>query len=99
MRMMLRAVMDTSKANEATDAGKVQQLWGRILERLQPEAAYFSPHDGCRACVIVFDMQDSAQMPVILEPLFHELGAHVELQPCMNKEDLMKGLAEAANAR
>ncbi|UYQ66584.1 hypothetical protein OGH68_19030 [Streptomyces peucetius] len=97
--MMLRAVMDTNKANQVTDTGKAQQLWGRILERLQPEAVYFSPHAGGRACVIVFDMQDSAQLPVILEPFFNELGAHVELQPCMTKEDLMKGLTEAAGAR
>ncbi|MGX1504893.1 UNVERIFIED_CONTAM: hypothetical protein RKD43_003518 [Streptomyces graminofaciens] len=96
MRMMLRAVMDTKQTNEVTDMAQVQEIWGRILGRLEPEAAYFSPHQGCRSCVIVFDMQDSAQLPVFLEPLFHQLGAQVEIQPCMNKDDLMRGLQEAA---
>lgn len=99
MRMMLRAVMDTEKTNKLTDPEKVVQLWDRILGQLNPEAAYFSPHHGCRSCVIVFDLQESSRLPSLLEPLFHEFGAHIEIQPCLNKEDLMKGLAEAAASR
>ncbi|TXS57783.1 hypothetical protein EAO77_07900 [Streptomyces sp. t39] len=94
--MMLRAVMDTAKTNETIRTGRAQELWASILGHLKPEAAYFSPHDGCRACVIVFDMQDSTTLPVLVEPFFQEFGARVEIAPCMDRDDLMKGLAQVA---
>jgi hypothetical protein len=66
------------------------------VERLAPEAAYFLPsEDGHRSCVIVFDMSDPAQVPVIVEPLFLALRARVTLDPCMTLQDVQEGLAEA----
>lgn len=93
MRMMLRAVMDTEKANEARSSGKLPRVMEETLKRLQPEAAYFGSFQGRRACYIVFDMQDSSQLPSIAEPFFQEFGAEVEVHPVMTAEDLTKGLA------
>jgi hypothetical protein len=41
--------------------------------------------------MIVFDMQESAQMPPLLEPLF-QAGCKVAVQPVMNLADLRTGL-------
>jgi hypothetical protein len=90
---MLRAVMDTEKANKSRSSGKLAKVVEETLQRMKPEAAYFGPHEGRRACYIVFDMQDSSQLPSIAEPFFQEFGAEVEVQPVMTPEDLRKGLS------
>ncbi|MEU9137050.1 hypothetical protein AB0D33_13970 [Streptomyces sp. NPDC048404] len=94
MRVMLRATMDTEKANELIRSGKLPQLMRETMERLKPEATYFTTHEGSRACYMVFDLQDSSRIPVIAEPFFMELGARIDLSPVMNAEDLHKGLSE-----
>ncbi|QKG25817.1 DUF3303 family protein [Actinomadura verrucosospora] len=93
MRVMLQARMDTRMGNEALKNGTLQQTMQALVEKLKPEAAYFSPSDGKRSCTIVFDMQDSSQIPTIVEPLFTALGAEIEIVPVMNLDDLRKGLA------
>ncbi|WP_228974283.1 DUF3303 family protein [Streptomyces sp. DH12] len=94
MRMLLHATMDTSMGNEAVREGRVGDVVRRMTDRLRPEAVYFTSHAGRRSCYMVFDMQDSAQLPVISEPLFQELGAEIEIRPCMNIEDLQRGLGD-----
>ncbi|MEY2243096.1 DUF3303 family protein [Streptomyces sp. BF23-18] len=94
MRVMLRATMDTEKANELIRSGKLPELMRETMERLKPEATYFTTHEGSRACYMVFDLQDSSRIPAIAEPFFMELGARIDLSPVMNAEDLHKGLSE-----
>ncbi|MEW2127960.1 DUF3303 family protein [Streptomyces sp. NPDC007259] len=93
MRVMLRAQLDTQLANEAVKNGSLPKIMQSLMERLKPEAAYFGPSEGKRACTFVFDMQDSSLLPSIAEPLFEGLGAEIEIQPVMNTEDMQKGLA------
>ena len=94
MRMLLKAVMDTEAANEASRAGQLGEITNALVENLKAEAAYFVADDGQRSCLIVFDMEDSSQIPVICEPLFLGAKAKITLQPCMNLEDLQKGLSQ-----
>jgi hypothetical protein len=96
MRMMLKAVMDTEAANEVARKGELQLVTQQLVEQLHAEAAYFVSDGGRRSCLIVFDMTDSAQIPVIAEPLFQGAGAEITFSPCMNLDDLNRGLAEAA---
>lgn len=93
MRVMLRANLDTQISNEALKNGTLPKVVQSVMERLKPEAAYFGPSEGGRSCTLVFDMQDSSQLPSIAEPFFEEFGAKVEIQPVMNVEDMQKGLA------
>ncbi|MFI7016815.1 DUF3303 family protein [Streptomyces sp. NPDC050164] len=94
MRVMLKATLDTDKGNEAIRGGKMPQLMQEAMEKLRPEAAYFGPEGGRRTCFMVFDMQDSSQMPPALEPFFTGLNAEVEVFPVMNSDDLQKGLSQ-----
>jgi ABC-type thiamin/hydroxymethylpyrimidine transport system permease subunit len=48
---------------------------------------------GKRTSLIVFDLADPSQIPVIAEPLFQGLDAEIEFAPVMNQEDLMNGLS------
>ncbi|NKZ02506.1 hypothetical protein [Actinomadura latina] len=93
MRVMLTAVMDTQVSNEAVKSGRLPDIVRSLIDRLDPEAAYFGPGQGGRSCVMVFDMQDVSTIPSIAEPLFQELGAKIDVHPVMNREDLEKGLA------
>ncbi|MEX2982394.1 hypothetical protein [Streptomyces sp. C36] len=93
MRTLLRARMDTRAGNEALRNGTMSQVVEELIERLHPEAAYFTALDGGRTCLLVFDMEDSSQMPAVCEKLFTEMEAEVELHPVMNADDLKKGLA------
>ncbi|QPP08098.1 hypothetical protein G4Z16_18715 [Streptomyces bathyalis] len=96
MRMMLRALMDTEKSNKAIENGQMQKMMDALTDQLKPEAAYYSPHAGKRSCIMIFDMKESSQLPPIVEMLFQTMGAEVEIQPVMNREELHKGLAAIA---
>ena len=94
MRVLLKVSMNTEKANEAIGNGTLPKLIEATLEQIRPEAAYFTAEDGERTAYLVFDMQDSSQMPVISEPFFMNLGAKVSYTPVMNYEDVQKGLSQ-----
>lgn len=93
MRVMLRAHLDTPATNEGIKTGALPQAIKSLMDKVKPEAAYFGLHEGVRSCWIVFDLQDSAQMPPLMEDLFLQFNAELEVGPVMNAEDLAKGLA------
>jgi len=94
MRVLLKASMDTEKANEAISNGTLPKLIEASLEQIKPEAAYFTSENGQRTAFLFFDMQDSSQMPVISEPFFMHLGAKITYTPVMNYDDVQKGLSQ-----
>jgi hypothetical protein len=93
MRMMLKAQMDTAVASKAIQEGRMPTVMQSMMEKLQPEAAYFGPDDGKRTAFIIFQMDDPSQLPAISEPLFSEFNARVEIFPVMDRDDLVKGLS------
>jgi hypothetical protein len=99
MRTMMRITMAVEAGNRAFADGSLQRTIQGLMERLKPESAYFFPDEGKRSAQFVFDLQDTAQIPALVEPLFSGLNAEVRLTPVMNAEDLRKGLGEAAKAR
>ena len=96
MRMMMKVQMDTEAGSRAIADGSMPQTLQSMMERLQPEAAYFGPEDGVRTAFIVFDLQDPSQLPALTEPFFSMAKANIRMFPVMNREDLQKGLQEIA---
>lgn len=94
MRVLLKATMDTEKANEAIRSGKMPELMKEALDHLHPEAAYFGPLNGHRTALLVIDMKDSAELPAMGEPFFSQFNAQIEVTPVMSAEDLQRGLAQ-----
>ncbi|MGI5456580.1 hypothetical protein ACQEWB_26130 [Streptomyces sp. CA-249302] len=94
MRVLLKASLNTEKANEVIRSGKMPQLMQEAMENIKPEAAYFTLDHGVRTCYLVFDLKDSSQMPPIGEPFFMDLDAEIDMTPVMNPEDLQKGLSQ-----
>lgn len=93
MRVMLRAHFDTAATNEGIKTGSLPQAVKKLMDKVKPEAAYFGLHEGVRSCWIVFDLQDSSQMPALMEDLHLQFNAELEVGPVMNAEDLARGLA------
>lgn len=92
MRTLLRVFIDAQAGNKAIANGKLPEVIKKTMQTLQPEAAYFLPSNGERSCLMVFDLKDPSQIPVISEPFFSQLNARVEFVPVMNAEELQKGL-------
>ncbi|UGY91767.1 hypothetical protein [Streptomyces gobiensis] len=99
MRTLLTARLDTQASNAALKDGRMPTLIEGIMGELKPEAAYFTPLDGRRAFMMIFDLKESAQLPGVTDPLWRELGAEITVQPVMNAEDLKKGLAAVTQGR
>ncbi len=98
MRMMLKVSMPTDASNAAFKDESLGKILMGAMERLKPEAAYFFPENGRRTALYFFDLQDEAQIPVVVEPFFHGVNADITLIPVMNADDVGKGIAEAAKS-
>lgn len=94
MRMLLKARIPTPVGNEMIKSGAMSKIMESAIAALKPEAAYFTLDDGDRTCFYYFDMQQSSQIPPLIESFFMDLNAKVTLQPVMNADDLRIGLSE-----
>lgn len=98
MRFLLKAIMDTEKANTAAKAGTLGKTVQDIVDELKPEAAYFTDDHGKRTAYIIFDMRDASQIPAVAEPWFLAFNAHIEFHAVMLPEDLGKAGPSIAQA-
>jgi hypothetical protein len=98
MRTLLKVQMDVEAANRAIKDGSWARTMERVMQELQPEAAYFTALDGKRTGLIVFDLKEPSQIPSIAEPFFMAVNASIELAPVMTLEDVQSGLERAAEA-
>ncbi len=95
MRMMLKAVVGTEAGNETIRNGTIAKLVEQTMQELRPEAAYFlASEDGHRSCVLVFDLDDPSRIPAVSEPFFQSGVDRLTLQPCMNFDELQRGLGQ-----
>ncbi|SVE55237.1 uncharacterized protein METZ01_LOCUS508091 [marine metagenome] len=90
MRMLLKASIPVEAGNATIKSGTLGNNIESILAEQKPEAAYFTLDNGLRTAFIFLDIQDSSQLPAILEPWFLAFNASIELTPVMNGEDLGK---------
>jgi len=99
MRFLLKAVLDTERANHLARTGQLGSVIKQIVDEQKPEAAYFTDDHGKRTGLLVLDMKDVSQIPALAEPWFLALNAHIEFHPVMTPADLEKagpGIERAA---
>ena len=99
MRVLLRWETGLEATNEALRTGKMAEINQALSASTQPEAQYFSTENGKRTGYVFFDLSDTAQIPVIAEPLFQQVNATVEFIPVMNVDDLQRGLTTLGETR
>ncbi|MGB8651742.1 MAG: hypothetical protein WCD35_13900, partial [Mycobacteriales bacterium] len=83
MRTLMKISIPVQRGNEAMRSGALPKTMQYVIDRIHPETAFFTLEDGRRTGYMVFDMTESHDMPPIIEPLFLDLDADVELTPCM----------------
>jgi len=92
---MIRVTTPVEAGNKAFRDGTMQKTIMGMLEHLKPEAAYFFPDRGVRTAIMIVDLKEPSDIPVIAEPLFENLNAAVEFLTVMNVDDLKKGFEKA----
>ncbi len=97
MRLMQKFTIPVERGNEAAEDGTLGVAIDALIERTNPEAAYFTLEGGERAGLIFFEADDQARLPELNEPLFAALDAAIEIVPVLNQDDLRRGLAKAAS--
>ena len=97
MRMMLTASIPHEPCNSLIRENKLGPILKRILEELNPEAAYFTEQDGNRGAVLILDVSDPSRIPALAEPFFLSFKADCRFRICMTPDDLSKaGLEDIA---
>jgi hypothetical protein len=71
---MAKVTIPSEKWEEAHRSGTLQSTIDSALQRLRPEASYFSDVEGARECILVFNLD----VPAMLKPLFPNLDASFE---------------------
>jgi hypothetical protein len=82
MMMSIASVvgLQISSSNVNHDPNFLRKL-EEYINKVKAEAAYFFEADGNRVASFIVDIQSADQIPVIAEPLFSGMDAHVELHP------------------
>lgn len=95
MKMLMRVELPAGPFNVAVREGTVGKTLNRILQETRPESAYFTEWSGKRGGILVFNVEDSSQIPSLAEPWFLDFDASVEFHVAMSPEDLgQAGLEE-----
>jgi hypothetical protein len=88
MRMIMYVSFPVEMFNAAVRDGSAGAKMTRILDQVNPEAAYFTDRHGLRSAVVIVDLEDASQIPAIAEPWFLLFNAAVEIHPVMGPQDL-----------
>jgi hypothetical protein len=92
MRCIVQVELPIEAGNSGITSGKLPEAIGAAVEKWKPEASYFFPSNGKRSMLMVVNLNDASQIPALVEPFFLALNAQVTVTPCMNLDDLKKGL-------
>lgn len=99
MRTMLTVSIPVEAGNKAIKDGSLPKAMSDFVDRMKPEASYFTAVDGRRTAYFVFDMTDSSMIPSIAEPFFINLEASITLRPVMNLAEMKQGVEKAMKHR
>ena len=70
IRTLLRVKADVEASNRSVADGTLPQVINSTIEKPQAEATYLLTSEGCRSCLIVFDLKDPSDFPAIAESFF-----------------------------
>jgi hypothetical protein len=95
MRFLIHARIPTEDGNKMIQDPNFLRKIESYINKVKAEATYFFEANGNRVAAFIVDIQSADQIPVLAEPLFSGMGAHVEFHPVMSLDDLKKGIPQA----
>jgi hypothetical protein len=95
MRFLILAKIPTEDGNKMVQDPSLLRKLEKYINKAKSEATYFFEADGNRVACFIVDIESADQIPVLAEPLFGGMGAHVEIHPVMSFDDLKKGIPQA----
>ncbi len=95
MRMMMKVSIPVEAGNRGIKGGILPKTVMEFVEKMKPEACYFTPEGGKRAAFFFFDLADPTMLPSAVEPFFMNLNAGIEVSPAMNLDDMKAGVEKA----
>ena len=75
MRMRLSVDIPHEPSNRLVRAGTAGDKLGKILDRVEPLAVYFTEQDGRRGAVLVIEVASPSDVPRFAEPFFPTFNA------------------------
>ena len=93
--MLMHLEFPLEPFNTFVKDGSAGQKIQKILEAIQPEATYFTEHNGHRGGTLVVNLKDSSDVPMFAEPWFLTFHAKVDFRVAMTPEDLGRANLEA----
>jgi hypothetical protein len=94
IRMMLKVQIPAQSGNTAIEAGNQAKIFENLMDRIKPEAAYFTQEDGLRTAYFVYIVHDTAEFAAVHEPLIQGFGALVYDQPALTWDELKAGFGD-----
>jgi hypothetical protein len=88
MLMLMHIKIPHEPFNTFVRKGTAGKTIDKILRAIKPQAAYFTEQDGCRAAMLVVDIKDQADIPLLAEPWFLSFNADVQFRLAMTPKDL-----------
>jgi hypothetical protein len=95
MRFLMTARIPTEDGNKMVQDPNFLSKIEKYIKKVNSEASYFFEAGGNRIVTFIVDIQSAGQIPILVEPLFSGMGAHVELHPVMSLDDLKEGIPQA----
>jgi len=93
MRFLIRIRLPVEGGNKMVKDPKGIEKLEEYYKKIKAEAAYFYEDKGERTMAFIVDLPSAHMIPMVLEPMFQEFNAKVELHPVMVLEDLKKGFS------
>ena len=90
MRMLMNVKFPNTEFNEVVKKGTAGRTINKIIEECRAEAVYFTEQDGHRSVLLIVNVDDPTQVPVLAEPWFLNFNASVEIRIVMSQDDLRR---------
>ncbi|MCB1488270.1 MAG: hypothetical protein KDJ88_12535 [Bauldia sp.] len=91
IRMMLKVQIPPDTGNQAIKAGDQGKIFEEMIDKMKPEATYFTQEDGLRTVYFVYTVHDTADFAAIHEPFIQGFGARVYDMPALTWDELKAG--------
>jgi hypothetical protein len=95
----MKVSIPVESGNKGIKDGLLPKTVTEFVDKVKPEASYFTAEAGKRTAYFIFDLKDPTMIPSVAEPFFMNLLAEIEMSPVMNLEDMRTGVERAMKPR